>query len=398
MPAVLQRRASGGIDTVFGRPAKPMQAATVTPRANTTGLPDRLKSGVEQLSGLGMDDVRVHFNSPRPAQLQALAYTQGADIHVAPGQERHVPHEAWHVVQQKQGRVKATRQTKGVSINDDAGLEREADAMGPRAAQTEHAGVKAEPSVPLQATAIQRKPTSKQANTKTVTLLVGDTGAYSYVINGTATQRKNDIPAQGNIRYIRTDGVADCIAVAMQGTRADGTVVSLLAHLSGKEYLVEERRGLEAHPQTTEAYWQVANFAQGLNNVRSIAVTTYQRPPFDIVAALKPGVQGVPLHNVDPFTRQRTGDFILDTEEFALHKAGPVDELRGAELGGSVSDAMTQLAFQRMYPPPKQAADRLPILLKYLALVLFIALVWKVVSNFSSSSEAPPQPEGPPGG
>ncbi|HAP63088.1 MAG TPA: hypothetical protein DCR93_27510, partial [Cytophagales bacterium] len=46
----------------------------------------------------------------------------------------HLPHEAWHVVQQKQDRVKPTLQMKGrVSINDDAGLEREADIMGARA-------------------------------------------------------------------------------------------------------------------------------------------------------------------------------------------------------------------------------------------------------------------------
>ena len=81
-----------------------------------------------------MDDVNVHFNSSQPAQLTALAYTQGSDIHVAPGQERHLPHEAWHVVQQAQGRVKPTMQMKdGVPVNDDEGLEREADVMGAKA-------------------------------------------------------------------------------------------------------------------------------------------------------------------------------------------------------------------------------------------------------------------------
>ncbi len=99
-------------------------------RANLAGLPDSLKAGVENLSSLAMDDVRVHYNSPKPAEVQALAYTQGPDIYVSPGQERHLPHEAWHVVQQKQGRVKPTLQMKGVAINDDSALEREADAMG----------------------------------------------------------------------------------------------------------------------------------------------------------------------------------------------------------------------------------------------------------------------------
>jgi len=101
------------------------------PRANNTGLPDKLKSGIESLSGLSMDHVRVHYNSSQPAQLNALAYAQGSEIHLAPGQERHLPHEAWHVVQQAQGRVKPTLQMKdGVPVNDDPGLEREADVMG----------------------------------------------------------------------------------------------------------------------------------------------------------------------------------------------------------------------------------------------------------------------------
>ena len=46
-----------------------------------------------------------------------------------------MPHEAWHVVQQKQGRVKPTMQAKGLSINDDKGLEHEADMMGMRAGE-----------------------------------------------------------------------------------------------------------------------------------------------------------------------------------------------------------------------------------------------------------------------
>jgi hypothetical protein len=102
-------------------------------KENYTGMPDTLKAGIETLSSLSMDDVNVHYNSSKPAQVQALAYTQGTDIHVGPGQEKHLPHEAWHVVQQKQGRVQPTLQAKGVAINDDAGLEREADAMGKKA-------------------------------------------------------------------------------------------------------------------------------------------------------------------------------------------------------------------------------------------------------------------------
>lgn len=109
------------VDTVFQQ------------KPNNTGLPDNLKAGVESLSGFSMDDVKVHYNSSQPATVQALAYTQGTDIHVAPGQERHLPHEAWHVAQQLAGRVEPTTEVGGMPVNDNIGLEHEADVMGARA-------------------------------------------------------------------------------------------------------------------------------------------------------------------------------------------------------------------------------------------------------------------------
>ncbi len=108
----------------------PSSAATL----NQTGMPDALKSGIESMSGMDMSDVRVHYNSREPDKVNAHAYAQGSDIHLAPGQDQHLPHEAWHVVQQRQGRVQPTMQLEsGVSINDDAGLEQEATDMGTRA-------------------------------------------------------------------------------------------------------------------------------------------------------------------------------------------------------------------------------------------------------------------------
>lgn len=109
--------------------------SAIQKKPNNTGLPDNLKNGIENLSGFSMDDVRVHYNSVKPATVQALAYTQGTNIHVAPGQERHLPHEAWHVVQQMQGRVQPTMQLQGMNVNDDEGLEKEADVMGGKVLQ-----------------------------------------------------------------------------------------------------------------------------------------------------------------------------------------------------------------------------------------------------------------------
>ena len=104
-------------------------------RPNNTGMPDNLKAGIENLSGFSMDNVRVHYNSSKPATVQALAYTQGTDIHVAPGQEKCLPHEAWHVAQQMAGRVSPTTNINGMPVNDNVALEHEADVMGEKAIQ-----------------------------------------------------------------------------------------------------------------------------------------------------------------------------------------------------------------------------------------------------------------------
>ncbi len=132
-PSVVQARPTTAV-------AREGDAAAGVGGENRTGLPDDLKSGIEALSGLSMEHVRVHYNSDKPATLQASAYTQGADIHVGPGQHRHLAHEAWHVVQQRQGRVRPTLRWGGVAVNDDVGLEREADTMGAKAASVQLAG------------------------------------------------------------------------------------------------------------------------------------------------------------------------------------------------------------------------------------------------------------------
>ena len=104
--------------------------------AQKNGLPDQLKSRIESLSGFSMDDVKVHYNSSKPAEVGALAYALGNNIYIGAGQEAHLPHEAWHVVQQKQGRVKPTTQAEnGAAVNDNPSLEQEADKMGAKAMQ-----------------------------------------------------------------------------------------------------------------------------------------------------------------------------------------------------------------------------------------------------------------------
>jgi hypothetical protein len=153
--AALQRQMQAAIEA-SPRQVAQRQQAVARPVRNNTGLPDQLKAGIEAVSGHSLDDVKVHYNSSKPAQLQAHAYAQGTNIHVAPGQEKHLPHETWHVVQQKQGRVRPTMQLNKVNINDNAELEKEADMMGVAALQAKEI--------------INEKPAVSQTRTNTLQL------------------------------------------------------------------------------------------------------------------------------------------------------------------------------------------------------------------------------------
>lgn len=162
------------------------------------GLPVHLKSGLEALSGTNLSGVRVHYNSSKPAQLNALAYTQGQDIYVGQGQEKHLPHEGWHAVQQAQGRVTPITQIKGVSVNDDENLEQEADMMGGRAlqmARTERDQVRSH------STLVQKKGDVAQCVAPAVFLGLGAAewialGAAGYVVASDAVNQ-----ASGDVSY-----------------------------------------------------------------------------------------------------------------------------------------------------------------------------------------------------
>lgn len=140
------------------------QQPIVQQKENKTGLPDHLKSGIEQLSGHAMDDVKVHYNSSKPSQLQAHAYAQGSNIHLASGQEKHLPHEAWHVAQQKQGRVQPTTTVNGQKVNDNPVLEQEADTMGAKAAAVQMKSKTVEKSNSLSSNKVQRVAQRQQTN------------------------------------------------------------------------------------------------------------------------------------------------------------------------------------------------------------------------------------------
>lgn len=145
---------------------KAAAAPSAEPASGTssTGMPAPVQAKMEDAFGFDFSAVRIH-QGPQADALGAQAFTQGTDVHFAPGKyapedpagQALLGHELAHVVQQSQGRVAATTQAKGVDVNDDDGLEREADLAGAAAARGERmsmggGGVSAE-CAPIQAKA-----------------------------------------------------------------------------------------------------------------------------------------------------------------------------------------------------------------------------------------------------
>ncbi|WP_081987792.1 DUF4157 domain-containing protein [Sphingomonas sp. 37zxx] len=120
-------------------------------------LSDSVRAKMEAAFGTDFSRVRVH-EGPQAARIGAIAFTTGHDIYFAPGQYRPetvqgqqlLGHELAHVVQQRQGRVKAPG--SGVSVVQDHALEAEADRLGMRAALQSTAPTK----LMQRASAIQR--------------------------------------------------------------------------------------------------------------------------------------------------------------------------------------------------------------------------------------------------
>ena len=240
------------------------------PRPNNTGMPDNLKSGIESLSGFSMDHVRVHFNSSKPAAVQALAYTQGTDIHVAPGQEKCLPHEAWHVVQQMAGRVSPTTTINGMPVNDNVALEHEADVMGEKAVQCKNCASTEPKQVILPNVSVQRFVKegeyilSKEKNGNRNIAVKENEASTIYIRNGKKIPK--DLVKLGmvekGIKIINVNGIPQDYQILKQGQ------IKYKEKLSKKKKDVSQKK-LDVEDWLTTEYLLIEQkrFVEKLNNL-----------------------------------------------------------------------------------------------------------------------------------
>lgn len=146
-PGVVQAKKEAGAmgaSAVRVEPAKHAGGPLQQPSDSGKAMPEDIRAKMESALGADFSQVRIH-EGPHAETLGAVAFAQGTNIHFAPGRynpattggQELLGHELTHVVQQTQGRVPATKQDKGIPVNDDVSLEREADTLGAKAARGE---------------------------------------------------------------------------------------------------------------------------------------------------------------------------------------------------------------------------------------------------------------------
>lgn len=141
---LIQPAIKRGMEPAIKRGMSPM--VFTKSKSKPESLPTDTKEKMEGSFGQDFSEVNIHTNSNSAEQLNAKAYTQGSDIHFAPGEfqpqseegEKLIGHELTHVVQQKENKVQpGDVNGKGITINADPALEKEADEMGGKASKGE---------------------------------------------------------------------------------------------------------------------------------------------------------------------------------------------------------------------------------------------------------------------
>lgn len=139
----LQMKKTGTLQRAAMPEEEELQMKREHPIQKKGKMPEEVQAKMENAFGADFSNVRIHEGNEAPS-VGALAYTQGENIHFAPGRynpespsgQELLGHELTHVVQQREGRVEPTTQINGLGVNDEVHLEREADHMGAKAARS----------------------------------------------------------------------------------------------------------------------------------------------------------------------------------------------------------------------------------------------------------------------
>lgn len=304
--------------SAFTEPPVGHTLSQVSP-CDPTGMPGRLRAKMESALAADFSEVRIRKASKRALELRARAFTQGNEIHMAPGHwapetaqgQELLGHELGHVLQQRSGRVTATAQFVAMGLNDDPALEREAAALGARVAHAEdgHANVASQArSLPLAARLsgaahqnskgpIQRTPFGPPGGIHD--LLLDEFSRDTGTPRDRASAHDAAYTSWLSVRRLDRLTIEELLATltSLEASGQLNTLISNSSVVSSPRYervmtamqVVRRSRGAGANPQTALA--TVAT--SGLPAAEQLAMTHYVRVPTthgaDQRAAIAPG-------------------------------------------------------------------------------------------------------------
>lgn len=277
-------------------PQPPAQPPAIATSGSGAAMPREVQGKMERAFGADFSGVRIHQDG-RAQAMNAIAYTQGEDLHFQPGRydptsragQELLGHELTHVVQQRAGRVSV--QAKDSPINADPALEREADAMGARAARGEPVGGAPAPAGPVHSAVIQRYAETEREGKK---WRVSDQGGMTVEVAGGPGSRSKMLyasPALVAEANAKLSAAGSFIRLEMGRPRFGGAQVEpRYVGPHAEEGKVYDQPGV-THGSNLVMPSDCNNSARLIMGVEHSPVVT-DRPPDDDKAEVTVGTQG----------------------------------------------------------------------------------------------------------
>jgi hypothetical protein len=147
---LMQPAMKRGMEPAIKPALQPMYLKKSNKQPSETNLPDPVMEKMESSFAEDFSDVNIQENSTKAEDLGAKAFTQGKEVHFAPGEfqpnsqegQELIGHELTHVVQQKEGKVQDGEVHGKDIVNQDVSLEKEANEAGKLASEGKTVEVK----------------------------------------------------------------------------------------------------------------------------------------------------------------------------------------------------------------------------------------------------------------
>jgi antitoxin component HigA of HigAB toxin-antitoxin module len=300
-------------------------------------MPEEVQANMEHSFGEDFSDVQIHDNSTKAEDLGAKAFTQGKDVHFAPGEfqpdskegQELIGHELTHVVQQKECKVHGSEVHGKKMVNQDPALEKEADDAGKLASEGK------EVKVSGMGSGVMRKKKNDQAYTDALKRIE----AYDIYIQEASLKYGVAVDKIKSIIGVESEGFPEVSSGAafglMQITKVtwngiiNDTKFPELKSFDFESYKFDPRANILVGTATFKEKMRIVNVSPENPNFATIAVVSYNAGEFTVKYAMElareAGSENPTVDFIKPeFMKPAIKKYYLYTYYFNLYyKTGP---------------------------------------------------------------------------